>query len=111
MRLKQISFLLAVTFLLFTSLSVNSSTAFPTGNDYAIDAFPADNYADEIITSMSFFYDSGENALGAPDGLYANEYGNSNWVNTGSHVEGQFVRTIDIDENYGISSFKWTIPS
>ena len=46
-----------------------------------------------------------------PDGLYANEYGNSNWVNTGSHVEGQFVRTIDIDENYGISSFKWTIPS
>ena len=46
-----------------------------------------------------------------PNGLYANEYDNSNWVNTGSHVEGQFVRTIDIDENYGISSFKWTIPS
>ena len=74
MKLKQISFLLAVTFLLFTTLSVNSSTTHPDGNDYAIDDFPADNYADELITSMSFFYDSGENALGAPDGLYANMF-------------------------------------
>ncbi len=46
-----------------------------------------------------------------PDGLYSNDYSYSNWVNSGSHVEGQFVRNIDIDENYGISNFKWTIPS
>ncbi len=43
-----------------------------------------------------------------PDGNYTS---GGNWVNQGSQVIGQFIRTIDIDDNYGISNFSWTIPS
>jgi len=43
-----------------------------------------------------------------PNGVYD---GNGSWLNQGSQVIGQFIRTIDIDDNYGISNFSWTIPS
>ena len=46
-----------------------------------------------------------------PNGVYVGITPGSGWVNTGSNIEGQFVRTIDIDDNYGISNFGWTIPS
>ena len=44
-------------------------------------------------------------------GLYSNSFNGSYWVNQGSDTIGQFVRTLDIDDNYNISSFSWTIPS
>ena len=84
----------AEAFLLF------EPTSGAAGRTLIIDAWKASRSAQQILKVQR-----------PPDGLYANEYGTSNWVNVGSHVVGQFVRTIDIDENYNINNFKWEIPS
>jgi len=46
-----------------------------------------------------------------PGGLYSNNFGGSKWENFIVSLKGQFVKTLDIDDNYNISSFSWTIPS
>ncbi len=74
MKLKQPILLLSLTLLLLSSFSVTGNSPIFTGPEHGLNLFPPDNYADEVVTSMSFFYDSGENALGAPDGLYANMF-------------------------------------
>ncbi len=71
MKFKQLLLLFAISALIFSTISVNGNTNFTNKNDLELNTFPADNYADEIITEMSFFYSDGENALGAPDGEYA----------------------------------------
>jgi len=71
MNLKQFLLLFAISALIFSTISVNGNSAFTNENDLELNIFPTDNYADEIITEMSFFYSDGENALGAPDGEYA----------------------------------------
>lgn len=71
MKFKQLLLLFAISALIFSTISVNGNTNFTNKNDLELNTFPADNYADEIITEMSFFYTDGENALGAPDGEYA----------------------------------------
>ena len=71
MKLKQLLLLFAISALIFSTISVNGNSDFTNENDLELNIFPADNYADEIITEMSFFYSDGENALGAPDGEYA----------------------------------------
>lgn len=71
MKLKQFLLLFAISTLVFSTISVNGYSNFTNENDLELNIFPADNYADEIITEMSFFYTDGENALGAPDGEYA----------------------------------------
>ena len=71
MKLKQFLFLFTISTLIFSTISVNGNSDFTNENDLELNIFPADNYADEIITEMSFYYNDGENALGAPDGEYA----------------------------------------
>ena len=71
MKLKQFLFLFTISTLIFSTISVNGNSDFTNENDLELNIFPADNYADEIITEMSFYYTDGENALGAPDGEYA----------------------------------------
>ncbi len=71
MKLKQLLLLFTISALILGTISVNGNSIFKIENDLELNIFPADNYADEIITEMSWFYDDGENALGAPDGEYA----------------------------------------
>ncbi|MHA1217734.1 MAG: hypothetical protein ACTSO5_03515 [Candidatus Heimdallarchaeaceae archaeon] len=71
MKLIHFLLLFALSTLIFSTISVNGSFDFTNENDMELNIFPADNYADEIITEMSFFYTDGEKALGAPDGEYA----------------------------------------
>ena len=71
------------------------------GRTAIIDAWKASRSAQQILKVQD-----------PPDGLYGQNYENdSSWYNTGSNVIGQFVNTIDIDENYNINNFKWEIPS
>lgn len=71
MKFKQLLLLFAISALIFSTISVNGYSDFTNENDLELNIFPADNYADEIITELSWFYADGENALGAPDGEYA----------------------------------------
>lgn len=71
MKLKQLLLLFAISALIFSTISVNGNSDFTNENDLELNIFPPDNYADEVIDEISYFYSDGENALGAPDGEYA----------------------------------------
>ena len=76
MRFREI-FVFLLLSLMFISLT--SSTNIEAGTNYwmnkvSLNDYPVDNYADDFIEWASLFVFDGDNALGAPDGVYANAY-------------------------------------
>ena len=70
---------LPLIFSILLLLGISSSTLLNAEissieNNSVINVYPPDNYADEVISWASLFIADGDNALGAPDGVYATVY-------------------------------------
>ena len=67
MKLKHLFFIFTIVSLLFCSYQIFGAFSSHISSKSEFNGYPQDNYADEIVTSLSHYYMDGENALGAPD--------------------------------------------
>ena len=96
------------------AVNINTLGTLQGGEAFLLfDSTPGDAGRTAIIDTWKQFRSAQEilKVQYPPSGKYSNNFDGSNWDNFGSSVIGQFVRTLDIDDNYNISSFSWTIPS